>query len=235
VPAPAPAPAPLLTAGFEEGLLGWNIAGVGDVVPTVVTDIVRSGTHSARVALSGTQERSELILGGDGGSSINGIVKLNYGDTRYFAFSVDVLQMQYGRPGAHNLIMQLKSDNEGSPRLGLMLWDYAGDDGHSGGRGLWSHGEAMGGDRFLAQFPERQWHDLIVGVHVSSSGDGWYRVYLDNRLVDERNGANVLRSGAQSGYLKVGLYRNGAEIPGPSELRFDSARLGTSLESVASG
>lgn len=223
---PAGATGLLLDAGFENGLANWNTAGVGDAVPTVGGDVVRSGARAARVALTGSQDRSELILGGDGGGSTDGTVELRNGDERYYAFSVNVQQMVYGEPGAHNLITQLKSDGEGSPNFGLQLWDYQGK------RGIWSHGDAMGGDRYLAPLSERQWHDVLIHFKASSTGAGFYRVYLDGQLVDSRDNVSVIRPDRDSGYIKTGLYRNGDEIPGTSDIRIDAARLGTTQASV---
>jgi hypothetical protein len=216
----------LLDAGFEDGLANWNTAGVGDVVPTVGGDVVRSGTRSARVALTGGQDRSELILGGDGGDSTDGTAELHDGDERYYAFSINVQRMMYGRPGAHNLFLQLKSDGEGSPNFGLQLWDYEGK------RGLWSHGNAMGGDRYLAPLAHNQWHDVLVHFKASTTGNGFYRVYLNGQLVDSRDNVSVIRPDRSSGYIKTGLYRNGGQIPGTSDIRIDAARLGTTQASV---
>ncbi|HEY7257062.1 MAG TPA: heparin lyase I family protein [Solirubrobacterales bacterium] len=230
-PEPEPGPEPpaptFIEAGFEHGLSGWSTAGVGEVVPTVVEDIVETGKKSGRVVLTGSENRSELIL-----AEKQTIAEFPVGTERWYAFSFNVLSMVYGHPGAHNLIMQLKSNNEGSPMLGLQLWDYAGDDGHSGGRGLWTSGEAMGGDRFLAPISEHQWHDVLVHFKVTQGDTGFYQIYLDGSLVDSRTGISVLREGAETAYIKSGLYRNGEEIPGLSEIRLDSAALGTSREEV---
>jgi polysaccharide lyase-like protein len=233
-PAPGPEPTepPLLQADFEEGLKGWSTAGVGDVVPRVTGDIVRDGEKAVAVRLTGEQDRSELILGGNGGGSTAGTVRFYEGDEYYYAFSFYIESMVYGEPGAHNLIMQFKSDGEGSPDFGLQLWDYAGDDGRSGGRGLWSHGDAMGGDRFLAPVPERVWHDVLIHFRASSQGAGFYEVYLDGQSIDSRTGVSMIVPGHGYAYIKDGLYRNGEEIPGTSEIRLDAARLGETLESV---
>ena len=71
--ASSPASAPLLEAGFENGLEGWNTAGVGEVVPTVVSSPVQTGAHSGRFALTGSENRSELIFGGNGSASTTGM------------------------------------------------------------------------------------------------------------------------------------------------------------------
>ncbi|HEX2096534.1 MAG TPA: heparin lyase I family protein [Solirubrobacterales bacterium] len=232
LPSPEPAPEPLLDAGFESGLDGWNTAGVGEVLPSLSDDIVRDGRLAAVVRLTGDLDRSELILGGTGGRSTAGTVRFYEGDEYWYAFSFYIHSMVYGRPGAHNTIMQFKSDGEGSPSFGLQLWDYEGDDGVSGGRGLWSHGAAMGGDRFLAPAAEGSWHDVIVHFKASRVGAGSYEVYLDGRLVDARDGVSMIRPDRTYAYIKDGLYRNGSEIPGTSEIRLDAARLGTTKESV---
>jgi len=229
-PEPAPEPpheAPLLEAGFEQGLAGWNTAGVGEVAPTVATDIVHEGSKSARVALTGSLHRSELILGGNGTSSTSGSVRFHEGDEYWYGFSFYIVSMVYGKPGAHNLIMQFKSADGGSPAFGLMLWDYQGH------RGLWSHGTGMGGDRYLAAAAERRWHDVVIHFKASSRGDGFYELYLDGSLVDSRSNASMIVPGAPHAYIKDGIYRNGDTIPGTSEIRLDAARLGTSLASVS--
>ncbi|HEY7256587.1 MAG TPA: heparin lyase I family protein [Solirubrobacterales bacterium] len=218
-----PVPPTFIEAGFENGLSGWSTAGVGEAVPTVVHDIVETGNSAARVVLAGHENRSELILAEDGS-----IAEFPPGTERWYAFSFYICTMVWGHPGAHNLIMQLKSDNEGSPRLSLGLWDYRGR------RGLWSEGAAMGrDDRFLAPLAEHRWHDIVVHFKVTGGESGFYQVYLDGSLVDSRRGITLLRRGAHTTYIKTGLYRNGDEIPGLSEIRLDSAVLGTSLEEVS--
>ncbi len=229
-------PAPLLEAGFENDLKGWNTAGVGEVAPSVISGAARAGTHSGRVVLTGSQNRSELILGGDGGSSFDP-VKFGDGAEYWYGFSFNIQQMVYGHPGAHNLLMQFKSNGEGSPNFGLQLWNYIGDNGEyrANPKGLWSHGEAMGGERFLAPVPEDQWHDVRIHFRASSHGAGFYQVYLDGKLVDSRSNVSMIVPGHEYAYIKDGIYRNGSTIPGTSEIFLDAAKLGTSSESVLAG
>lgn len=235
--APAEEGRTLIEAGFENGLENWNIAGVGEVVPTVVSGDARSGSHAARVVLEGSQERSELILGGDGGESIDGMARFEEGDEYWYGFSFNIQSMVYGGPGAHNLIMQFKSDGTGSPNFGLQLWDYEGDEGQYAGnsRGLWSHSDAMGGDRFLAPVSEHEWHDVAIHFKASSQNAGFYEVFLDGRLIDARSGVSMIVPGHEYGYIKDGLYRNGQTIPGHSEILLDAAKLGTTQASVSPG
>jgi len=235
--APSTAAPGVLDAGFENGLFNWNTAGVGESLPTVVNDVVRSGGSAGKVLLTGNQTRSELILGGNGGASTSGMVEFDEGDEYWYGFSFDILSMVYGEPGAHNLIMQFKGDDDGSPAFGLQLWDYAGDDGEyaASPKGLWSHGPAMDGDRFLAPVSEGAWHDIVIHFKASAVGAGFYELYLDGNLIDSRSGVSMIADGASYAYIKDGLYRNGDEIPGTSELRLDAAKLGHSMADVAAG
>ncbi len=93
----------------------------------------------------------------------------------------------------------------------------------------------MGGDRFLALAAERTWHDVAIHLKVSRVGNGFYEVYLDGKLVDSRTNTSLLVPESSYGYVKNGLYRNGTNIPGTSELRLDAAKLGTSLRAVQPG
>jgi hypothetical protein len=185
----------------------------------VVDDVAREGSRAASVVLTGSQSRSELTLGGNGGS--NGTITFSEGDERFYGFSFNVREMTYGRAGAHNLVMQLKSDGEGSPAFGLQLWDYQGR------RGLWSHGTAMGGDRYLAPIAHGAWQDVVVRFKASSLGAGSYELYLNGQLLDARSGISTIVPGHNTVYIKNGIYRNGATIPGTSEIRLDAARLGS--------
>jgi Polysaccharide lyase len=225
----------VIDAGFENGLFNWNTAGIGDVIPAVTSDVVRSGSSAGRFLLTGDQGRSELILGGNGGGSANDTIELGEGAEGYYAFSFFIGTMVYGEPGAHNLIMQFKGDDDGSPNFALQLWDYEGDDGESGGRGLWSHSEAMDGDRFLAPVNEHQWHDVLIHYKVSGVDAGFYEVYLDGRLVDSRSGVSIIPPDADYVYIKNGIYRDGDSSPGTSELRIDAAKLGPTASSVVPG
>jgi hypothetical protein len=236
----AASPAPttdVIDAGFEEGLANWNTAGVGEETPTVVDDTARSGTRSGKVTLTGSEDRSELILGGNGGGSTNGMAEFDEGAEYWYGFSFEIDQMVYGHPGAHNLIMQFKGDDEGSPAFGLQLWDYEGDDGEYADdpKGLWSHGPAMDGDRFLAPVSEHEWHDIAIHFKASSVGAGFYEVFLDGQPIDSRSGVSMIAEGASFAYIKDGLYRNGGEIPGTSEIHLDAARLGHSLADIVPG
>ncbi len=227
----------VLDAGCEGSLLNWNTAGVGEAIPTVASDIARSGSSSCKVTLSGSQDRSELILGGTGGGSTNGMIEFHEGEEYYYGFSFYIESMVYGEPGAHNLIMQFKGDDDGSPNFGLQLWDYEGDDGEyeDNPKGLWSHGPSMDGDRFLAPVPEHTWHDVTIHFKASGADAGFYELYLNGQRIDSGSGVSMIAPGASYAYIKDGLYRNGGETPGASSIRLDAAKLGKTWDSVQPG
>lgn len=226
-PAPTPPAGPLLVANFENGLTGWSTSVLGDTVPRVVTGTVRDGTRSVAVRLIGDQSRSQLALGGDGG--YDGAIQIHDGDEYAFAFSFYIEKMVYGTPGADNLLMQLRSDGSDSRVFGLQLWDYPVE---NGGRGLWSSGEAVSGDRFLGDATEKAWHDVVIHFVASNQGAGSYEVYLDGQLVDARSEVSLIAPGSDFAQIEVGLFRDGDLVQGTSEIRIDAARFGDTLESV---
>ena len=220
----------LLSAGFEHGLANWNTSGVGEVLPTVTSSIAREGRDSLRVRLTGEESRSELVLGGDGDGSSWGTVEFHEGDEAWYGFSFYIRKMVWGRPGAHNLIMQFKSEGTGSPNFGLQLWDVWGK------KGLWTGGPAQedddGGERFLAPVAEGSWHDVQIHFRASSEDQGFYQVYLDGRLVDAHRHVSMIVPDHSSAYIKNGLYRNGDTASGTSEIFLDAAKLGTTQAAV---
>jgi len=212
-------------ATFQHGIEeDFNLDGVGEVVPTIVGVGPGRRNKVARFALDGGEERSELILGADRRGE-EGTIRFYEGAEYWYGFSFDIIRMVYGRPGAHNLIMQFKSNGYGSPLFGLQLWDV------DGRKGLWTGGTSQevgdSGERFLAPLSQRRWHHVRVWFKASEDGRGFYRVYLDGRLVDRRDHVTMIEPGDEYAYIKTGLYRNGGEIPGKSVLLVDSAELGS--------
>ena len=199
----------------------------------MTTAVAREGSKSCRVSLTGSQNRSELILGGNGSDSTRGTEEFHEGSEYWYGFSVFVKQMVYGKPGAHNLIMQFKSDGTGSPLFGLQLWNVNGQ------KGLWTGGPAQetnhGGERFLAPLAENAWHDIQIHFKASEVGAGFYEVFLDGKLIDAKSNVSMIVAGRGEAYIKDGLYRNGGTNPGTSELFLDSAKLGTTQAAVTAG
>jgi Polysaccharide lyase len=212
-------------ATFQSGLEeDFNLNGVGEVVPTVVGVGPGGENDVARFALNDDSDRSELILGPDRMGE-DGTIRFYEGAEYWYGFSFDIVRMVYGHPGAHNLFMQFKSNGYGSPLFGLQLWDV------DGRKGLWTGGTSQeirhGGERFLAPVPEHSWHHVRVWFRASEHGDGFYRVYLDGRLVDRHDRTTMIVPGENFAYIKTGLYRNGDQIPGKSVLLVDSVELGS--------
>jgi hypothetical protein len=182
------------------------------------------------VRLSGDQSSSEPIPVGEGEGG--GAVQIREGDEYALAFSFYIETMVYGEPGAPNLFMQMVGDASPSPSFGLQLWDYAGADGSSGGRGLWSTGDAMGGDRFLAPVSEGAWHKVVLRFCASSEGAGYYALYLDGQPIDVRLGVSMIPAGSSYAQIEIGLFRDGDVLPGTSEIWIDAVTLSEALESV---
>jgi len=189
-----------------------------------------AGRNPIAVWLSGNEDSSEPILAGEGDGDV---VQIHEGHEYALAFSFYIQTMVYGAPGAPNLIMRMVGDADPSPSFGLQLWDYAGADGSSGGRGLWSAGDAMGGDRFLAPAGEAAWHDVVVLFSASSEGAGYYALYLDGQPVEVRLGVSMIRPGSSYAQAEIGLFRDGDLLPGTSQIWVDAVTLGETLGPVA--
>jgi hypothetical protein len=213
-------PSPSFRSGFERGFDGFNLAGVGEVDPKVVEVPRGTHQHAAKFELRGHQGRSELIVGGDGGEDNGATIEFGEGDERWLGFSFDVLRMDWGPPRFFNLIMQFKGEGEGSPNFAIQLARRGGD------RGIWTSGNAMGHSRFLAPVSARRWHRVELNFRASDHGAGFYRLFLDGRLIDRRHGVSMIPPGRQRAYIKLGLYRDGLDLDRPSATLVDSVRIG---------
>jgi hypothetical protein len=219
-------PATKLVANFEEGLNGWSSAPAGNIPPRVTRGVVRDGDSASVFRLTGEQSRSQLILGGDGGTE--GAIQIHEGVEYVFGFSFYIQSMVYGEPGADNVMVEFMSDASDARTFGLQLWQNTIEDPLREGRGLWASGEAMGGDRFLRPITERTWHDVAIHFLASSQGAGYYEIYLDGELIDLRGGVSLIAPGSTYSQIDVGLLRDPTRVTGTSEVRIDAA----SLESV---
>ena len=153
---------------------------------------------------------------------------MNDGDELAFSFLFQVAPTAYRSPGEENLILRLGSEAGEEPSLGLQLWD----DGSGEGRGLWSSGEAMGGERFLTPLSEGAWHRVTIYLQASSSDDGFYLLTLDGEPTDARAWVSLTDTESGSAQLEVGLFRNGERVSDPTDVFFGPAMLGDGLESV---
>lgn len=218
---------PIFHAGFERGFEGFNFAGVGDVDPTIVETPGGSGDHAAKFTLEGSQGRSELIVGGSGDNSTDGTIEFGEGDERWLGFSFKILRMNFASPRYWNLIMQLKGEGEGSPNFALQV------SGEGDERGIWTSGAAMGHSRFLAPLGLRQWHRIELHFRASNNGVGFYQLYLDGRLIDQRRNVDTIPWYRDRAYLKLGIYRDGDHLDTSSTTLVDDVRLGRTRAAVA--
>lgn len=222
---------PLLEYGFEDGTLkGFNTAGVGEgpVEPEVSTEVAHRGTHSVVVDMpaGSTQNRAELMLGGDGGTGADPIKFYEGAHYRYsFWHYIFPGEMAYGLPGAHNLITQLKSSGEGSPEaaIGLWNWEYPSGSGIYR-KGLWVSGPE--GDVYVAPYAEGVWHHPQIEFIASEEEAGMFRLTVDGDVVYELSDINTIIPGHEYLYLKSGNYRNGAKVSTAEKPVFDKGTGG---------
>jgi hypothetical protein len=163
-------------------------------------------------------------LGGAGAE----VVEVHNGDEHAFSFSFYVEPTAYRAPGDENLIVQFRGEESESPSFGLQLWD----DGSGTQRGLWSSGDAMGGERFLSSVEEGVWHEAVLCFKASSDGDGLYLLLLDGRPIDARALVSLIDPGRSDARIEVGLFRDGEPVVTNSDVLFGPTRLGDTLESV---
>lgn len=160
------------------------------------------------------------------GEAPESAIKVEDGGEYALAFDFFLQPIAYRAPGDENLIVRFSGESS-VPTFGLQLWD---DD--EGRRGLWSSGEAMGGERFLTPLEEGVWHQAVVSFQASSEGDGFYVLLLDGRPVDVRAGVSLIDPGSDSAQVEIGLFRDGERAVDSSDVLFGPARLGETLESV---
>lgn len=170
------------------------------------------------------------FVAGAGGPVDVSEVQIREGNEYALAFYFYLEETAFAGPGTDNLIVQFRSDASDARSLDLQLWENA--DFGAISRGLWSSGEAVGGDRFLAPLAEDVWHDAIVHFKASGEGAGFYEIYLDGQLVDARTGVSLIAPDSSYAQVELGLFRDGAPVAETSEVLIDEARLGESLESV---
>ncbi len=222
ISAPAPQPSTQLVADEGEAPSGPSPAPESGGRPPRVTRGMVGDGHTARVIrLSGEEPGSELILG-DGASGAPTLIQ--EGDEYALSFSFDIHSMAFGEPEADNVMVEFNDEAGEGRTFGLQLWQLAIGDPQFLGRGLWSSGEAMGGNRFLSQLTERAWHNVEIDFRASAQGEGFYAVFLDDVLIDARAGVSLI-PGSGAAQIGVGLLRDPTRVQGSSEIRFGPASL----------
>lgn len=114
------------------------------------------------------------------------LLEVRDGDEGEVSLPFVVEPTSFGAPGEDDTIVRFADPAGGDPAFALQLWD----DG-AGQRGLWSSGDAMGGERFLSPLSEGE-HELSVEFVASTEEDGLYRVVLDGQTIDWRGWVSLL-------------------------------------------
>jgi hypothetical protein len=215
--APAQAPTPELPAALQPQPA--PVPTEPAAVPVSVPASAPAATSPGRGGFEGgVQGPVGAGAGGEDGSGAS--FEANEGGEYALSFSFEAEPLAYRAPGAENLIVRIGATPEGQPSFGLQLWD----DGE-GSRGLWSSGEAMAGDRFLAPVADGGDHEVVVDFRASGDGEGFYLVFLDGQPVDGAAGVDLVEAGSGIAQVDVGLFREGEAVQASSDVLFGAAAL----------
>jgi hypothetical protein len=155
-----------------------------------------------------------------------GVFQVREGDERALSFSFFIQPTVYRAPGEENAVVLFRGEAGESPSAALQLWD----DASGSQRGLWSSGDAMGGERFLAPVAEGVWHEAVFCFRASSEDDGFYLLILDGQPVDARAWVSLIAPGSSSASVETGLFRDGERVLGSPDILFGPSTLGETLE-----
>lgn len=217
--APAPAPPPASPGAPIPAPLAPSPVAVPVATPVVASDDdpEPAASPAAERPASGGGQHGPTAAGVDLGLPFASF-RVEDGGVYLLSLSFQVGAIAYLPPGEDNLLVQFNSSGAAGPSLGLQLWD----DG-LGGRGLWSSGEATGGERFLAALSGA--HLLEVYFQASGGADGFYLAFLDGEAIDAGAGVSLIGADAERGTVEVGLFREGEFLPAGPEVVFMAASL----------
>lgn len=109
--------------------------------------------------------------------------------------------MAWPSNGMHNLITQFKSNGTGSPQAALYLWDLHGQ------KGIWT--ALPTGETYRGPFAEGIWHKVAVKyTNISERAAGSIELTVDGTVLATAAVSSLVRPGANSAYIKHGIYRN---------------------------
>jgi Polysaccharide lyase len=208
--AAAPAPIPVATP-------------IATTAPTASAPLPSDGS----VGRGGGGQGGPIGAGGGPAGAGPEAVEVPVGEQRTLSFSFYGLPSGFRPPGDENLIVRFEGEDSETPTFGLQLWDDGGDQ-----RGLWSSGEAMDGERFLAPVEEGVWHRAVLFFQAASDGDGFYLLFLDGQPIEARAGVSLIDPDDEFTRIEVGLFREGGPVVGSPEVLFGPVQVDESLESV---
>jgi hypothetical protein len=196
---------------------------------TVVADV---GAGPRRPLVPRASVPPRTALGGAPGSGSVSFEVADGGEYRLsFTFSLEA--SAFREPGAENLLLRVRSAGASEPPLGLQLWEFPGDEWYGEvARGLWTSGEAAGGERFLAPLGDGEQHRLDLDFRASSSDDGYYVVFLDGAAIDSRAAVSLVAAPGARTSIEAGLFRDAAD-EGPVDVAVTEASLTETTEPVA--
>ncbi len=225
--------------GFESGTLAWGFSGNKDT--HLVASPTRAGKYAVEMALTDSSlidYRSEIVNRG-GGAYV-----LKWGKEYWMRFSNLLAQWPSSGAASNGIIWQLhgtpadwskKCDPTKHLIPGGKAWRYANlvyistRDGNLRAKvqGTGTTPTTKGTDWNFGQFTLGKWNDWVVHFRLSLNSDGFFKVYLDGKLVAEQNGKNVDAANIcgyphlPEHYFKIGIYnvaRKGHTAPLPPQV-----------------
>jgi hypothetical protein len=125
-------------------------------------------------------------------------VEIHPGDELEYTFSFFVEPTAFRLLGEDEPIVRIRSEESESASFGLQLWDD-----RAGQRGLWSSGDAMGGERFLGPLVEGVAHQATLYLQASSENDGFYLLTVDGQPADARAWVSLIDSGSSYALIET--------------------------------
>jgi hypothetical protein len=258
-PTPSPSPSPTPAGSRDEAnviwsdddnlskipLLHYNNQEAGSTVTLSSTVARHSGGKSIRINIpatvgnGGNPGRAQVVpsIGSGHGT---------YGDTRWYGVSV-YFDQNWTWDGD-----QLANDAHGFLDLITFRWTSltgGGDIGATPGSGPNLGGRVLSGQRgwhayfppkvrntpnpyevIAAPFVKGQWIDIIQEIKWSTGSDGYRRIWMNGKLVDEHHGPTVQFAGSKWG-PRFGVYE-GDNIKSARTVYYDEYRVGKTRDAV---
>jgi hypothetical protein len=91
---------------------------------------------------------------------------------------------------------------------------------------------AIGGDQLQLPLSVGAAHEAVVHFRAASDGTGFYAAFFDGLPVAAAGEVSLIEPGGGEVQIELFFLREGQLVEGASEVVFDAARLGSTLESV---
>ena len=232
--------------GFESGTLTWGLSGNKD--SHLVNSPTRAGNYAAEMAITATSKvdyRSELVNSG------KGAYNHSWGEERWMRFSNLIAKWESSGVAGKGIIWQLhgtpadwtlKCEPSKHVIPGAKGWMYSNlillraIDGklRLTIQGTGTQPSNKGSNWTFAPFQLGVWNDWVAHFKLSLASDGFFKLYLNGKLVADQKGKNVDAASACGyafkpyHYTKIGIYNAGRKGTGntlPQVVNYDEIEL----------